>query len=1339
MLGVMRQLFRAALLLAIVVVGGAAAGAAEKVERIAKLTAIQGEVLVQKAGGSKPFKAFVNLPVAKGDQIMTGKGGSVQLVLDDGSKLTLGSQTHILLSDYTVNPQGGKKTVIKVMAGQVWSKLQSLTNANDSFQFETPTAVMGIRGTMLLIEKSRVWVAEGAVAVRGIGPESQSGLVLANERVQIRRGGQLRGEVIQADRLAKAMDVHVLREAVSDIVRAVQDTATRPVLNKMGNNMANSFLQQSLAFVQAAAKEEPSLTIPEGFPKAADDVAQKVKAFSTHPDNPNPRDSVTSENGIKDQPGGSTPTGGAGSGGGSGGGSSGDDDDDDKPGGGGGGGGGGNPQGNPLPRIESASNEFLANGEVSRITLIGKHTAFTQKQPVIQLPASEWGTSEIRQLQVLNDTTITFEVTAPEDGQYPITVLHDKRTLNTSVTISGGPARITTVSRVESKEDLWLRIHGRNLQLNPQQLSVTLYGEADNLAYPLSPIQNVHKREVTAGVPAAVPSGRYRLELTSGSNLYRYAPIEIMPRPLVEALMITPSQAEIFVGESLSLQVTARYSNGKIRDVTDQAVWLTDHPQIASVSAGAVTGQAPGTTNVRASFSGKDISATLIVKEQQVPPPPATVVSLQIKGTDPASGNIELQTGNHKQLSLEATMSDGTIQPVATGAKWQVADPAVATVSPTGEIKGLAAGVTTLHAAYAGKSTSVPVRVTEPESPGWPAIHYLLAQERPGKKLEINGSVFYADKARVTLRAVNGETEYPPVELDVDENGKFYYLSDSLEDGVWEYTVEAIRGSDVSHPAVVPLPIGNVTPQPVPAAIGLYDFSFNRTDLVTVADMTANSRLRLYDTTRGGSPLGEVIATHDGQVSLSIPGGLPEGPVYVTIQEPERAESMRLEITHAETTPSLVMEQIAPRPVEGSIDIHGLQHGDMASVYGMDGTLHARQRADASIAGPFSLELPAEAFTDGYQVTVTAINKKESDPLTIPGDNGLHLVSSSVEEGDTDVSFASPIVLDFDDPLEIANPAGVLIVEDGGSPVAVHSVTKETDNGISIQHDPFIPGRTYKLTVATGTVRSLFGQENEEIIISFTASSLAPPVEHLHLERGDWLDTIRVVALDHAITGHAAADHYVYSILPENGAAVEVHYGQPLPDIGAWSDVAAGDSIYGRIGDQVAFAALDHTNAIVAWRVISLTDQEVRRAAVMDSVIEYHGEENMTVAELLDQVDDYGFTSIEVYHPDTPAQLSSGMDALVQLEDGHYERFKIMEDPNLPEGGLHLDADTLLITYAGTVTPDDLQASAGELGATYIQIVSAVSSEELVREELLLRMVLTEGRIYWLDDVSNNV
>ena len=77
--------------------------------------------------------------------------------------------------------------------------------------------------------------------------------------------------------------------------------------------------------------------------------------------------------------------------------------------------------------------------------------------------------------------------------------------------------------------------------------------------------------------------------------------------PLVLVQKIPP-------GQTAQLIATARYSDGSAKDVTSQATWTSSQPNVAFVSAGAVTGVALGRTVVRVNFERLSTSMTIVIE-----------------------------------------------------------------------------------------------------------------------------------------------------------------------------------------------------------------------------------------------------------------------------------------------------------------------------------------------------------------------------------------------------------------------------------------------------------------------------------------------------------------------------------------------------------------------------------------------------------------------------------------------------------------------------------------------------------------------------------------------------
>lgn len=102
---------------------------------------------------SKSVAATLGMKIAKSDTLQTGKQGSMGIVFNDNSTLSLGSDTKFHLSQYEFNVLEKKVGFVgKIRRGSMvyLSGLIAKMNA-DATRFETPVAVAGVRGTKLAI------------------------------------------------------------------------------------------------------------------------------------------------------------------------------------------------------------------------------------------------------------------------------------------------------------------------------------------------------------------------------------------------------------------------------------------------------------------------------------------------------------------------------------------------------------------------------------------------------------------------------------------------------------------------------------------------------------------------------------------------------------------------------------------------------------------------------------------------------------------------------------------------------------------------------------------------------------------------------------------------------------------------------------------------------------------------------------------------------------------------------------------------------------------------------------------------------------------------------------
>ncbi len=167
----------------------------------------------------------------------------------------------------------------------------------------------------------------------------------------------------------------------------------------------------------------------------------------------------------------------------------------------------------------------------------------------------------------------------------------------------------------------------------------------------------------------------------------------------VAIVAVSPSVATVAVGSTL--QLTAVPEDSTASPLSGRAVaWGTSNAAAGSVDAkGLVTGVAVGSTTITATSEGKSGTATVTVTNVPV----ASVV------VTPASPTI--QVGATAQLSATPKDANGN---VLTGrvVTWASGNTAVATVSGSGLVTGVAAGSANITATSEGKSGTATATVT---------------------------------------------------------------------------------------------------------------------------------------------------------------------------------------------------------------------------------------------------------------------------------------------------------------------------------------------------------------------------------------------------------------------------------------------------------------------------------------------------------------------------------------------------------------------------------------------------------------------------------------------------
>lgn len=135
-------------------------------ERVAQLSEVSGAVTITRSADGTVDEArqvgprVHNGSVFGGDLVATAPGATATLVFTDGSEVKLKESTSLSVRevDFSKLMAAGQADkplgrVIQVTAGDIWTRV--VPNPEVATQFETPSGVAAVRGTVLTISVDR--------------------------------------------------------------------------------------------------------------------------------------------------------------------------------------------------------------------------------------------------------------------------------------------------------------------------------------------------------------------------------------------------------------------------------------------------------------------------------------------------------------------------------------------------------------------------------------------------------------------------------------------------------------------------------------------------------------------------------------------------------------------------------------------------------------------------------------------------------------------------------------------------------------------------------------------------------------------------------------------------------------------------------------------------------------------------------------------------------------------------------------------------------------------------------------------------------------------------------
>jgi len=141
---------RAFLCIAVLLAGAAPAFAQGELV-IGRIKSTAGAVTIVRASGTVP--AQVGQPLFQNDSVRTGADGRAGITLKDETRLSLGPNSDVRIDQFLYSPgQGSLRLVMRVARGLVAYVSGRIAKLGpDAVRLETPAAILGVRGTRMVI------------------------------------------------------------------------------------------------------------------------------------------------------------------------------------------------------------------------------------------------------------------------------------------------------------------------------------------------------------------------------------------------------------------------------------------------------------------------------------------------------------------------------------------------------------------------------------------------------------------------------------------------------------------------------------------------------------------------------------------------------------------------------------------------------------------------------------------------------------------------------------------------------------------------------------------------------------------------------------------------------------------------------------------------------------------------------------------------------------------------------------------------------------------------------------------------------------------------------------
>ena len=236
--------------------------------RMAVVTEVKGTVKIKKSGGERKINAFKGMNLSEGDTLIIGSDGQMTLKLDDDKEIILNANTTMNIQDLK-EKNGNQVTTLNQTRGSSVTKIDNKLTAGSSFQQRTPTAIMGVRGTLWSTEQNEQGttnvVVDGTVSVSI--PQSVQGEAFIETLIEKGFSVQIKPDAKAAPR-AEAIDWKEVNPfVVQTLVEAVKENPD--LLEGAINEGLQNFVKENPQVLEKKAPENTAAKLGPSYAPVA--------------------------------------------------------------------------------------------------------------------------------------------------------------------------------------------------------------------------------------------------------------------------------------------------------------------------------------------------------------------------------------------------------------------------------------------------------------------------------------------------------------------------------------------------------------------------------------------------------------------------------------------------------------------------------------------------------------------------------------------------------------------------------------------------------------------------------------------------------------------------------------------------------------------------------------------------------------------------------------------------------------------------------------------------------------------------------------------------------------